>query len=73
MIALSIKSELKSLIEQAEDMQLPQTVKTLLQEPRSSSILQAKLTARALSSENDIQADRVFTREEITEHIATAR
>lgn len=65
MSATHIKTELRELIEQQEDLNLLKAIRTLLKKAGLDAELKEKLTARALKSEEDIEKGRLFTREEI--------
>jgi predicted transcriptional regulator len=60
-----IKQELRTLIENENDLHVLEAIKTLLVKSSINPILKEKLTARALKAEEDINTGRVYTREEI--------
>ncbi|MEX2512506.1 MAG: hypothetical protein WD398_06345 [Cyclobacteriaceae bacterium] len=62
--ALDIKKELRTLIDKENDLHVLEVVKTLLVKSSLDPILKEKLTSRALKAEEDINAGRVYTREE---------
>jgi hypothetical protein len=62
--ALEIKEELRTLIEKENDLQVLETIKSLLVKSSLDPILKEKLTSRAKKAEEDIKAGRVYTREE---------
>ena len=62
--ALEIKEELRTLIVKENDLQVLETIKSLLVKSSLDPILKEKLTSRAIKAEEDIKAGRVFTREE---------
>ncbi|MGK7392228.1 MAG: hypothetical protein ACNS60_17885 [Candidatus Cyclobacteriaceae bacterium M2_1C_046] len=64
MRATDIKQELRTLIEKENDLHILEAIKTLLVKSSLDPILKEKLTSRALKAEEDIKADRVYTREE---------
>ena len=65
MKAVDIKQELRSLIDQENDLHILEAIKTLLQKSSLDPVLKEKLTSRALKSEKDIREDNVYTREEL--------
>ena len=65
MSTLQLKAELQQMIEQEFDLEILNAVRLILQKERNDPILQQKLTIRALKSEADIKAGRVFTVEEV--------
>lgn len=60
-----IKHELRTLIDNENDLSVLEAIKTLLVKTGLDPALKEKLTLRALKAEEDIKAGRVFTREEI--------
>ena len=64
MFPTSVKEELQQLVAQENDERLLQVIRSLLLEPTHTALLRAKLTARALQGEADIQQGRVFTHQE---------
>lgn len=60
-----IKQELRTLIENENDLHVLEAIKTLLVKSSINPILKEKLTSRALKAEEDIRTGRVYTREEI--------
>ena len=65
MSAIGIKTELKELIEQQNDLSLLKAIKTLLQKAGLDATLKEKLSGRALRAEKDIKAGRVLSKEEV--------
>jgi predicted transposase YdaD len=65
MRAEEIKTELQQLIEQETDMSILQAIYTILLKTGLNPALKEKLTIRALKSEEDIKANRVFGKEEV--------
>ncbi len=65
MKTVDIKQELRSLIDQEEDLHVLKAIRTLLQKSSLNSILKEKLTSRALKSESDIKEGKVYTRAEL--------
>jgi len=64
MKATDMKQELRILIEKEKDLHILEAIKTLLVKSSFDPILKEKLTSRAFKAEEDIQAGRVYTREE---------
>ncbi|MEO0555106.1 MAG: hypothetical protein AAF149_18000 [Bacteroidota bacterium] len=64
MKAIDIKQELRSLIDQENDLHILEAIKTLLQKSSLDPVLKEKLTSRALKANEDIKAGRVYSREE---------
>ncbi|WP_373520657.1 hypothetical protein [Aquiflexum sp.] len=60
-----IKQELRTLIDNENDLRVLEAIRTLLVKTGLDPVLKEKLTSRALKAEEDIKAGRVFTREEI--------
>ncbi|GMQ24217.1 hypothetical protein Aoki45_08990 [Algoriphagus sp. oki45] len=60
-----IKEELKTLIENEDDFQLLESIKTLLVKSSLNPVLKDLLTSRALKAEEDIQAGRLYSRKEL--------
>ena len=60
-----IKQELKRLIENENDVQLLESIKTMLVKSSLNTVLKDILTSRALKAEEDIQAGRLYSREEL--------
>lgn len=65
MKSTEIKTELQRLIEQETDMGILQAIRTILLKTGLNPELKAKLTIRALKSEDDIKASRIFDKEEV--------
>jgi hypothetical protein len=65
MKAAEIKTELQQLIEQETDMSILQAIYTILLKTGLNPELKEKLTSRALKSEDDIKASRLFDKEEV--------
>lgn len=63
--ASEIKTELQQLIEHETDMSILQAIHTILLKTGLNPNLKEKLTIRALKSEEDINANRVFSKEEV--------
>jgi hypothetical protein len=63
--AAEIKTELQRLIERETDMDILQAIHTILLKTGLNPKLKEKLTLRALKSEEDIKANRVFSKEEV--------
>ncbi|WP_276373805.1 hypothetical protein [Chryseolinea sp. H1M3-3] len=60
-----IKTELQKLIGQETDMGILQAIYTILLKTGLNPALKEKLTIRAMKSEEDIKANRVFSKEEV--------
>ena len=60
-LSIDIKSELLHLVEKESDETLLQVIKHILMQPSRSALIKAKLTIRALQSEEDMQQGRVYT------------
>ena len=60
-----IKTELRELIENETDQKVLEEVRDMLQKPALDSVLKAKLTSRALKSEEDIKAGRVYSSKQV--------
>ncbi len=65
MSALTIKIELKELIEQERDLSILKAIKALLKKTTLDTVLREKLTRRAIQSEEDIKFGRVLSRAEV--------
>jgi hypothetical protein len=63
MSAADLKTELQRMIEQETDINILKAIRTILQKTSPNHVLMEKLTSRALKSEADIQAGRVFDKE----------
>jgi len=69
MSTIELKSELQRLIEEETDVNVLTALLTLLQKTSLNPVLKEKLTIRALKSEEDIKANRVFTIEEVRKRL----
>jgi len=65
MSAAEIKTELQLMIEHENDMSVLQAIRTILLKTGLNPVLKEKLTFRALKSEDDIKAGRVYSTEEV--------
>jgi len=65
MSTTEIKSELQQMIERELDEHTLRTIHNLLKKTSLNTALREKLTQRALASEEDIQAGRVLSKEEV--------
>ena len=65
MSTVTIKTELKELIEQERDLTILKAIKALLKKTTLDTTLREKLTQRAIRSEEDIKDGRVLSRSEI--------
>ena len=63
--AVDIKTELRTLIDQENDLTVLEAIKTLLQKAGLNPKLREKLTSRALKAEQDIAEGRVMDRAEL--------
>jgi hypothetical protein len=63
--ANEIKTELWQLIEHETDMSVLQAIHTILLKTGLNPKLKEKLTLRALKSEEDIKANRVFSKQDV--------
>ena len=61
---------LRQLIEQETDTSILQAILTILQKTSLNPVLRDKLTSRALKSEEDIQAGRLFMKEDVIKRIS---
>ena len=59
------KAELQKLIAQESDIDILQAIRTLLQKTRSDTVWQEKLTQRAQQAEEDIHAERLYSRAQV--------
>ncbi len=73
MSALTLKAELMSLIEKEKNTPLLHVLRDILTGKGKSSLLKAKLTSRALRSEADIAAGRLFTTDQMRGRLAARR
>ncbi|MGB3850825.1 MAG: hypothetical protein WA958_12720 [Tunicatimonas sp.] len=62
---VDIKAELQELIAQESDVDILQAIRTLLQKTRLDTTWQEKLIRRAQRAEIDIQAGRLYNREQV--------
>lgn len=65
MTTIELKAEIKKLIEKENDPGILKAIRTLLKKTSLDSDLKEKLTSRALKSNEDINAGRLYTRKEI--------
>lgn len=65
MSTVELKTVLQRMIEQETDMNILQAILTILEKTSLNPVLKEKLTSRALKSEEDIQAGRLFTKEDV--------
>ena len=65
MSAVEIKTELQQMIEHENDISILEAIRTILLKTGLNPVLKEKLTLRALKSEEDIKAGRVFSKEEV--------
>tara|TARA_R110001592_G_scaffold89458_2_gene263111 strand:+ start:341 stop:571 length:231 start_codon:yes stop_codon:yes gene_type:complete len=64
-VSIDIKTELKQLIEKESDTSILKAIRTLLTKTSLDSSLKAKLSKRALQSEDDIAKERLMDKDEI--------
>lgn len=67
--AIEIKTELRQMIEQENDVSVLEAIRTILQKTSLNPMLKEKLTTRALKSEKDIVAGHLFSKEEAAQRI----
>lgn len=65
MSAVDLKTELRQMIENETDMSILEAIRTILLKTGLNPVLKEKLTTRALKSEEDIKAGRVFDKDEV--------
>jgi hypothetical protein len=65
MSTIELKTELQRMIEQETDVNVLKAIRTILQKTSLNPVLKEKLTSRALKSEADIQAGRLFSKEDV--------
>ena len=68
MSAIEIKTELRQMIEQENDVSVLEAILTILQKTSLNPMLKEKLTTRAMKSEKDIVAGKLFSKEEVAQH-----
>lgn len=59
------------MIENEDDFKLLESIKTLLLKSSLDPVLKEKLASRALKAEKDIQAGRLYSREELEKILET--
>jgi len=64
-----LKEEIKELVDQEENTDRLEKVKTLLMENHSDPAMKEWMTQRALKAEEDYKAGRVHSVEEVREHL----
>ena len=67
MKSLDIKSEIKNILEQVNDVDILEAVKTILLKSSLDPVLKDKLSKRAMQSESDIKQNKLFGRDEVAE------
>ncbi|MEQ8424579.1 MAG: hypothetical protein RIA63_07700 [Cyclobacteriaceae bacterium] len=65
MSALKLKTQLREMIERETDLSVLEAIRIILQKTSLDPVLKEKLSSRALKSEGDIKANRIFNREEV--------
>ncbi len=68
----AIKTELKKMIDEQNDVSVLKAIRTLLQKAGMDSTLREELTTRALKSEQDIKAGHLFSRKEVVKRTREA-
>jgi hypothetical protein len=69
MSPIELKTELQRMIEQGTDANVLNAILTLLRKTSLDPILKETLTIRALKSEEDIRANRVYSIEEVKKRV----
>ena len=69
MDTISIKEELKQLIDMENDPVLLQAIKELLNPPPMDPLLREKLISRSQKAIDDYKAGRVYTHEDVTQSL----
>jgi hypothetical protein len=65
MSTMELKTELQRMIEQETDVNVLKAIRTILQKTSLNPVMREKLTSRALKSEADIKAGRLFGKDEV--------
>ena len=65
-----IRSELRQMIENETDISVLEAMRTILLKTGLNPLLKEKLTMRALKSEDDIKAGRIYDRNELIKKIS---
>jgi len=69
MSTLELKSELQHMIERETDVTILKAIRTILVKTSLDPVLKEKLIVRALKSEEDIKAGRVYSRDEVVKRV----
>ena len=64
MNTIEIKQDLPNIIEVENDQDILEAIRELLQKPEIDQVLQEKLISRALKTEVDFKAGKIYTRAE---------
>lgn len=70
MNTIALRTELAELIAKEKDASLLQVLKSILSAGSKDTLLKAKLTSRALKSEEDLAAGRVLSIDQVRERLA---
>ncbi len=65
--AIKLKKELFDLIQQEDDIEILNALKTILNKNNTSNILRDKLEARAKKSNKDIAEDKLYTMDDVVQ------
>lgn len=69
MSTMELKTELQRMIEQETDTSVLKAILILLKKTSLNPILKDKLIGRALKSEEDIQAGRLFAKDDVIKRV----
>lgn len=69
MSTIELKTELQRMIERETDINVLKAIRTILQKTSLNPTLKEKLTSRALKSEADIQAGKLFSKRDVINRI----
>ncbi|MBK7483700.1 MAG: hypothetical protein IPI72_13395 [Flavobacteriales bacterium] len=73
MSTLSLRTELSELIAKEKNVSLLEVLKDILSGGSKNALLKAKLTSRALKSEEDLAAGHVLTTAQVRARLATKK
>ena len=65
--AIKLKKELFDLIQQEDDVEILNALKTILNKNNTSNILRSKLEARAKKSNKDIAEDKLYSMDDVVQ------
>lgn len=65
MSTVELKTELQRMIQQETDINVLKAIRTILQKTSLNPVLKERLTSRALASEADIRAGRLFNKDAV--------